>query len=189
MATDTLQGRLKEAQETAQPLSRHVSDLELGLAGALQRSDYAEAQRYTDELVPARNDALLAEAHVTALSAAIAAMEEQRAEEHRQTQLAQAADRDRARLGEVQRAEQDALAEADLLLGTFFADLDAAKRHYAEALAAENTAGDARQEAADIMARLEGHERGIIGRPNRVRMNVEQDQTLVQLVRWQRMSL
>lgn len=189
MATETLQGRLQEAQETARPLSRHVGDLEMGLHSALERSDFAEAQRYTDELVPARHEALLAEAHVTALSAAIEAMEAQRAEEHRQIQLKQAADRDRARLAEAQRAEQDALAEADLLLGTFFADLDAAKQHYREALGAENEAGDRRQEVADIIARLEGHERSVIGRPNRVLMNVEQDEALVQLMRWQRRVL
>lgn len=183
---NTLQDRLAEAQETARPLSRLVGDLEMGLHTALERSDYAEAQRYTDELVPARHEALIAEAHVTALNAAIVAMDEQIAEEHRQTQLQQAADRDRERLADAQRAEQDAFDEAEQKLAVFYAGIGGVQQSYAEALAAENTAGDLRQEVSDIVARLEGHERGIVGRPNRVRMVTEGNQTLQQLMQWRR---
>ncbi len=167
--------KLRDAEDAVTPLRLRVNELERALSDALSTSDYQAAGAARAALDPARLDLAVATANVTALRTALDGEEAQRQAVDDAIQARRQRDQAQADLDTARSVEAKALSEAEEHLAAVSAGLDAVRESLLMALAAEDVAGNARQDGANAAAVLEGwttvpH----VGRPNRVAVKVDE---------------
>lgn len=165
--------RLQLARKEEAPLREQVGRLESDLTLAVAESRYADADRLQAELVPARQEAAIASATVKALTEAQGVIDAQRAADAQEVNLQR--QRDEARAGiEIYMAEEARqLDEVDRHIAAANAGLAAVRQSLQQAVAAEQAAGSARQQAHNCFVAMGEREPTRVGRPNRAAILVD----------------
>jgi hypothetical protein len=179
-----LASQLADAERAALDPRMALDRVEAAVRAALERSDYAEAARLQPDVDPARQRVLIADAHVSALRSAAAALDEQRAVDQRAAQDQVRREQARHQHAIEAQAEADALAAAQRHLADVKAGLLALRQSIATGLAAEHAAGEHRQAAHDWLVQLGDREPARVGRPNLVSAQLAQDVQLAAIFRY-----
>lgn len=180
-----LNTQLTRAQEQARQLREVLAIAESDLGVALEAVDYAaadEAKRRADEIRP---HLLLAEANVTACTAAMDALAKHQREEQATVLEKDRQERAQAQHAAVMAVEREAVEDSLRLFAEAKAAMGAARNAIKAALAAESAANQARQDAQAISVDAGWSEPMVFGvaGPNFVRAHTEESRLLIELLR------
>ncbi|MEY2243190.1 hypothetical protein AB8A21_09640 [Streptomyces sp. BF23-18] len=173
-ATD-LKAQLEQAQRDAGDLGTELARLTGELDQAAEAKDYgraAELKRQADELRPR---ALLAQGQAQAIRQTLGNLREHARQERAAQVEEERQERARKAHGAAMASEKAAAAESERLLGEARQYVRAAREALRQALAAEGTAGDYRQEArqAEVDAGWQEPSAFGVSRPNTVQASIE----------------
>ncbi|MFJ9903930.1 hypothetical protein ACIRVK_13665 [Streptomyces sp. NPDC101152] len=175
-----LQEKLAEARKEAQALRERLEGAEFELNKALEAKDYVTADRHKKAADEVREPLLVADAHVKALLAGVQELDQHRQAEQRAAQERQRREQAQRQFEEASAVEAEAMDEMDARIAEARAAYAALRQTMADAMAAQQRAGQARLEAHD-WGKAAGYWAPDAARPalpNRATVLVEHNQVL-----------
>lgn len=179
----TMAERIAAAERALTPLDLALNALETAKANAVERGDFAAAQKAQEALPAAREEAAAARALVDSLRSASDEIRRQQDIEARELQLAERTATARQNVDRYRQTENDQIAEARHHMERARDLAREARSAVLAALEAERAAGLARQEIEGAMALIENRPGHHVARPNHVAVQTEQDQLIIALMR------